>query len=113
MLDIVFSYSREPVPIHRIQMNTRKTVNRRWLQNRLISSVLEPVFRHTEKSCTNVLHLCRKIILFLVFIRIRWIGTGSHPYEKTMSSIVLYPAFYEYKNLQSLIVHSISAESCL
>ena len=28
-----------------------------------------------------------KIILFLIFIRIRRIGTGSHPYEKTMSSI--------------------------
>ena len=25
---------------------------------------------------------------FLVFIRIRWKGTGSHHYEKTMSSIV-------------------------
>ena len=34
---------------------------------------------------------------FLVFIRIWWIGTSSHPYEKTMSSIVLCPAFYEYK----------------
>ena len=32
--------------------------------------------------------------VFLVLIRIRWIGTGSHPYEKTMSSIVFYPAFY-------------------
>ena len=41
------------------------------------------------------------IIFFLVFIRIRWIGTGSHPYEKTMSSIVLYPSFYKYKNVQS------------
>jgi len=30
---------------------------------------------------------------FLVFIRIRWIGTGSHPYEKTMSIIVLYPVW--------------------
>ena len=38
---------------------------------------------------------------FLVFIRIRWIGTGSHPYEKSMSSIVLYPVFYEYRNVQS------------
>ncbi len=38
---------------------------------------------------------------FLVFIRIRWTETGSHPYEKTMSSVVLYPAFYEYKNVQS------------
>ena len=33
----------------------------------------------------------------LVFNRIRWIGTGSHQYEKTLSSIVFYPAFYEYK----------------
>ena len=33
---------------------------------------------------------------FLVFIRIRWIKTGSYPSEKTMSSIVLYPAFYSY-----------------
>ena len=31
----------------------------------------------------------KKIIFFLIFIRIRWIGNGSHPYEKTMSSIVL------------------------
>ena len=31
----------------------------------------------------------------------RWIGTGSHSYEKTMSFILLYPAFYEYKNVQS------------
>ena len=38
---------------------------------------------------------------FLVFIRIRWIGTGPHPYKKTMSSIVLYPAFCDYKNVLS------------
>ena len=37
--------------------------------------------------------------LFLVFIRIRWIRTGSHPCKKTMSSIALYPAFYEYKDV--------------
>ena len=42
----------------------------------------------------------RVSISFLVFIRIRWIGTGSHPYGKPMSSIELYPAFYEYKNVQ-------------
>ena len=42
-----------------------------------------------------------KEITILVFIRIRWIGIDSHPYEKTMTSIVLYPAFYEYKNVQS------------
>ena len=30
-------------------------------------------------------------------INIRWIRTSSHPYEKIMSSIVLYPVFYEYK----------------
>ena len=24
-------------------------------------------------------------IYFLIFTRIRWIGTGSHPYEKAMS----------------------------
>ena len=29
------------------------------------------------------------ITIFLVFIKIRWIRTGSHPYEKTMSNIVL------------------------
>ena len=34
-------------------------------------------------------------------ILIWWIRTGSYPYEKTMSSIVLYPAFYENKNVQS------------
>ena len=40
---------------------------------------------------------------FLLFtpINIRWIRTGSHPYEKKMSSIVLYLVFYEYKNVQS------------
>ena len=38
---------------------------------------------------------------FLVFIRIRWIGTGSHPFENTMSSTELYPAFYEYKIVKS------------
>ena len=27
-------------------------------------------------------------------IKIRWITTGSHPYEKIMSCIVLYPVFY-------------------
>ena len=30
-------------------------------------------------------------------INIRWIRTGLHPYEKIMSSIVLYPVFYKYK----------------
>ena len=35
-------------------------------------------------------------------INIRWIRPGSHPYGKTMSSIELYPAFYEYENVQSL-----------
>ena len=34
-------------------------------------------------------------------INVQWIRTGSHPYEKIMSIIVLYPAFYEYKNVQS------------
>ena len=34
-------------------------------------------------------------MFLLVFIQIRWIGTGSHPHEKSMSSIILYPAFYE------------------
>ena len=29
-----------------------------------------------------------KVRIFLVFFRIRWIRTGPHPYEKTMSSIV-------------------------
>ena len=29
------------------------------------------------------------------------IRTGSHPYEKVMSSIVLHPVFYEYKNVRS------------
>ena len=33
---------------------------------------------------------------------IPWIRTGSHPYEKIMSSIVLYPVFYTHKNVQSL-----------
>ena len=33
-------------------------------------------------------------------INIRWVRTGSHPYEKLMSSIVLYPVLYEYKNVQ-------------
>ena len=40
-------------------------------------------------------------IVFLVFIRNRWIRTGSHQYEKTMPGIVLYTVFYEYKNVQS------------
>ncbi len=40
-------------------------------------------------------------ILYSKPIYIWWIRTGSHPYEKTMSSIVLYPVFYEYKNVQS------------
>ena len=30
-------------------------------------------------------------------IDIRWIKTGSHPYEKTMFTIELYPVFYKYK----------------
>ena len=30
-------------------------------------------------------------------INIRWIRSGSHPYEKSMSSIVLYPVFYKFK----------------
>ena len=34
-------------------------------------------------------------------INIQWIRTGSDPYEKTMSSIVVYPVFYEYRNVQS------------
>ena len=55
-------------------------------------------------------------------INIRWIRIGSHPYEKKpMSSIVLYPVSYEYKmynhkiktGFNLIIVHFISAESCL
>ena len=35
-------------------------------------------------------------------INIRWMRTGSHPYEKIMSSIVFYPVFfYEYSNVKS------------
>ena len=37
---------------------------------------------HTFEKLKNIgLRLYGK--LFFVFIRIRWIGTGSHPYEKT------------------------------
>ncbi len=53
-------------------------------------------------------------------INIQWIRTGSRPYEKIMSSIVLYPVFCEYKKItiirflaHALIVHFITAESCL
>ena len=34
-------------------------------------------------------------------IYIRWIRTGSQPYGKIMSSIVLYKVFFEYKKIQS------------
>ena len=51
-----------------------------------------------DRSISNV---TAYLIHFLVFIRIQWIGTGSHAYEKTMSSIVSYPIFYEYRNVQS------------
>ena len=39
--------------------------------------------------------------VFLVFILNQWIRTGSHPYKKTMYSIVLYQVFYKYRNVQS------------
>ena len=42
-----------------------------------------------QKALVHVVPKKVIIIYFLVFIRIRWIGTGSHPYEKTMSSTVL------------------------
>ena len=44
------------------------------------------------------LQVCIKSLIFIhVFIR-----TGSNQYKKLyMSSIVLYPVFYEYKNVQS------------
>ncbi len=72
-----------------------------WLGNRIRTS-------STANTCLSLYYRqfitnikTKRLTQFLVFIRIRWIGTGSHPYEKTMSSIVFYPAFYEYKNVQS------------
>ena len=35
--------------------------------------------------------------------KFRWIKTGSHPYKKTLSSIVLQLVFYEYKNYNNKI----------
>ena len=58
-----------------------------------------PVITHINRPNTPKISFLIRFVI--VFIRIRWIGTGSHPYEKTMSSIVLYPVFYEYRNVQS------------
>ena len=68
----------------------------------LVFSKIEFLFLYLQfkKQRKAVYNTIREITI-LVFTRIRWIGTGSHPYEKTMCSIVLYTAFYEYKNVQS------------
>ena len=58
---------------------------------------------------------------FPVFIRNRLISGGLELVfiHTTMSSIVLYPVFYEYNNLGAkngfniIIIHFLSAESCL
>ena len=60
--------------------------------------------KYERMSIYCILYLRHFVIsLFLVFIRIRWIKTGSHPYEKTMPSIELYPVFYEYKKLDLIL----------
>ena len=71
------------------------------------------VQRDQNQELHLIMTLIRLIIIFLVFIRIRWTGTSSHPYEKTLSSTVLYPAFsnikmYNHKSgFNLIIVHSI------
>ena len=45
--------------------------------------------------------ISKSFFLFLLLVSYSFVTGGSHPYEKTMSSIVLKPDFYEYKNAQS------------
>ena len=59
-----------------------------------------------------------RIVIFNIYsklINIWWIRTCSHPYEENVSTIVLYPVFYEYKKtvFSLIIVHFLSTESCL
>ena len=46
-----------------------------------------------ETYLTIYLNLTYLIFLYSLETNIRWIRTGFHPYEKTMSSIVFYPVF--------------------
>ena len=46
----------------------------------------------------------KSISIFLVFMPNQRIRTASHQYKKTMSCIVLYLVFYEYKNVPIIIL---------
>ena len=70
----------------------RKLKEKREENNLLPITVITPSQQSDNRQLhTNIIisadNQRNEKILFLVFIRIRWIGTGSHQYEKTMSCI--------------------------
>ena len=58
------------------------------LMLKILNSVCVQFFVHQQKKPFSRIHSKP--------INIRWIGTGSRPCEKTMSSVVLYLVFYDY-----------------
>ena len=90
---------------------------------------LPPMIMSLNLNTEHIIYSSREEVNLTIFsrihtkpINIRWNRTGSHPYEKVMSSIVLYPVFYECHVVISwlkktgfnlIVVHFISAESCV